>query len=987
MNAYSIVHNFDQPVYTPDFDLVTTALNFKQTKLNHNREKLSNMYEQFAALQVRNGYYQEYIEDRLKKVLDINRNYHNMDLSDDNFAAVVSGNVSQILDEHVKGAIADTRRMDAEDKEWEEKRVKADGKYSSINHEYAIAMSDRNRYLSTREKGNRYQGGAQFIEYSDYSEKWSKTVKDLKDRLGWTYFETSPGVGGFMYQDKKQVVKPEDVRAEMMRVFNANDLRQMQIDGWAQYKDMEPQRFGQIWNSKIDNEVSMYDQAIKNLQAEVNSGKLTESQKQERENLIQQLNGRISETKQNSFENLYDPNNPDPRKLASLQGSFYQQQYMQSIVDSYSGVNHLERKLDAVSAEYMKYKQRENHFQKRLDFDTLKFSSQNTLDWAKTKITAYSKGLEWDKDTQEWVPIGQNITGPTDPRATFTRDNVEAVDGITLVGEYYDKKFQASNTIRSMFNYDTKDGKKAGWLNPSQLTEVIQGITKGDLAETVAQGGLYKTKDGRTLDFSKLTAEKRKDLLTQATIAYSSDPKIEAYEKELGKTVKDGITEFSKLVAPGGDLYNKSNTLEQTLPRFRFKITTDEKGNLITENINGGQKEFEKLLVKKRNQDTGKGSKLTPIETKTLEAYMAFSLSMQSDLSTEQRKAYRHYAKNIVLADVKINENHIPKPYYGSYSSSDKNQPSENLYRKQPNDTYSDTGGRSLDLSYWNRKFLGKDGKEHRAAPYLDNVKNRLSLAEQNLKTAWESEAMDSRYWGNYVTSKDNPALYNDLTKIYGGTVDPKKDVFAFYRETDSAGKITGNIKFGVVTDDIKKGEELNAGEKTDKVIVKQVKTMTPQQVQYLEQTTGTLAPIRSNYAEGYNQFGQKELTLGNQAVSNSIQKSAKLKSAEEDFKLTYSNKQHQDFALQTYERFLKGDFTFSAEYVPELGYTFIMRDPKISTEDDNIVAFYSPDVPLYQMTHDHINQYRVEARKYAEALVIQEYIPRQIDRLRNISK
>lgn len=963
MNAYSIIHNYDQPVYTPDFDLVQTALGMKQQKLNTNRAKIQSVYDQYASLQVRNEFYQDYIGDRLQQVLDINKQYHNLDLSDDNFASAIAGNVSQILDNQVMGAILDTKRMEAEDKEWEDKRLKGDGSYDKKNHEYALAISDRQRYLQTADFDNRYQGGASFIEFTDYSKKWNDVAKDLKERLGWTYFESSPGVGQFMYQDKKRVVKPEDVRAEMMRVFNSKDLQQMEIDGWNTYRTYDNQKFAEEWNGNVEIKVKQVQDTINTYKAYINSGKLTQTEKTQLESQIEELQGNVTEINKNRFENILEGRTPDEQTLSYLKGSLYKEKYMDGIVRTYAGTEHLDRTEDKVRSEYIKHQ----HNLSKFAFDQKKFAIEQDRLWANTKLSGAKEGFTWDPTTGEWILA--NTGGSFDDiMRTAAREN-EEISPLNLVGEHYNTVRSGMVGVRSAFATTGTDGKEKGWLRTEEMRELIEGINSGDITPK----GKYKFKTGganaRVVDFDSLPAGKLDNLIIDAQKAYSSDPKIEAYESVLAQTVKQSVSHFSKMFSEGGDLRGRETTM---LPDFRFIVESNkETQQFMTVEIpqGRGRENFKNLLEKKR---TGT---LTPAQEKTLEAYMGFALSYENSLTEQDRKAYYHHAKNNILGDTKIGEG-LPsmttKPRGGT-----PERRVEGQLRKPFQEDVRATQLLSTDKYWWNRDYQGQEGQSLRANPIGETIKNSLGIAGQNLKAAWEAEAMDDRTVVNFISSQTTPQLFKDLESASGVKVDGKKQNFAFYRKS-------GTLYYGVTTTDPKKGVNLLEGEKVEPIFVDQVRQLAPQQVQYLEQQ-GRLAPESRNFAPGFDAFGQKEVRLGNGAIKDNTAKAVYLQKAEQDLpSFGYTTNKEQEIAKKTLTRYANGDFVFASRYVPGVGYTLVMEDPKLPSENQ-VVSFRTGEKPPQRLTYEDIKEYKRQSDEYREVLVLDyiDYLIQQSNTIR----
>ena len=81
-NTHSLLNNFDEPLYSPNFDLIKTALTYKQGVLNTNREALDKYYQdQVAEIDVLKSQDKDYANQRLSALTDMVNQYANQDMS------------------------------------------------------------------------------------------------------------------------------------------------------------------------------------------------------------------------------------------------------------------------------------------------------------------------------------------------------------------------------------------------------------------------------------------------------------------------------------------------------------------------------------------------------------------------------------------------------------------------------------------------------------------------------------------------------------------------------------------------------------------------------------------------------------------------------------------------------------------------------------------------------------------------------------------
>ena len=169
-SSYSAINDYSNlTLYTPDYNLLQTALQYKQGKLDQNRAKLQQVRDQFGALDVVKDEDQKYLDDRLQKVTEITNKYAGLDLSSDALTNSLVGNMNQVIDDGVKTAVVSTKRLRNEQKEWEEKRKNKPEQYSDLN--YAFAMQKANRWMNDGTTGTSYSGGGGFVEYRDVNKK------------------------------------------------------------------------------------------------------------------------------------------------------------------------------------------------------------------------------------------------------------------------------------------------------------------------------------------------------------------------------------------------------------------------------------------------------------------------------------------------------------------------------------------------------------------------------------------------------------------------------------------------------------------------------------------------------------------------------------------------------------------------------------------------------------------------------------------------
>lgn len=342
-NAFSILHNYDTPVYSPDFNFINAALSFKQNNLNANRAKLQNLYDQFSALKVARDVDQNYIEDRLQQVRDVTNKYASMDLSDPNFASSLMGNMSQVLDDNVKTAILSTKKMQAEDAEWADKRKNKPDLYSQTNHQYALnVLSDRQRYLTSKEVGDTYKGGADFFEFRDTTKKFMDNLPNMEKYLGAKFFQTGPQEGYFRTIDTYEYIDENRLRQATSALFDEKDNMQMQVNAWAKYGNLPDDQLRSTFTNYMAPRLDDAKGRLSSLETMYSRSTNAEEKTK--------LQGEIDAAKQ-TVSNLESTTYDEIVKAGgqrSVYTSIYKDEYLNGLVSPYAAPRLIDRKVDEV---------------------------------------------------------------------------------------------------------------------------------------------------------------------------------------------------------------------------------------------------------------------------------------------------------------------------------------------------------------------------------------------------------------------------------------------------------------------------------------------------------------------------------------------------------------------------------------------------------------------------------------------------------------
>ena len=248
-SSYSMLNDYSNlTLYTPDYNLLQTALQYKQGKLDQNRAKLQQVRDQFGALDVVKDQDQNYLDNRLQKVTEITNKYAGLDLSSDALTNSLVGNMNQVIDDTVKTAVVSTKRLRNEQKEWEDKRKNKPDQYSDLN--YAFAMQKANRWINDGATGTSYSGGGGFVEYRDVNKKIQdalpKAIELIKSKRVQEV-NTGQAIGGIA---TIETVDRGLLSEAIDSLLDEKDKLQLRINAWGQYDAIPDDQLKSMFDEK-----------------------------------------------------------------------------------------------------------------------------------------------------------------------------------------------------------------------------------------------------------------------------------------------------------------------------------------------------------------------------------------------------------------------------------------------------------------------------------------------------------------------------------------------------------------------------------------------------------------------------------------------------------------------------------------------------------------------------------------------------------------
>lgn len=625
MNQHSIIHNFDERVlHRPNFELIEKALQYKQEKLDTNRAKLQNVYDQYSALQVHNDVDQQYIENRLERVKDITNKYANMDLSDDNFASSLMGTVSQVLDDKVKNAVLSTRVIQAEDAEWKKMKTDKPELYSDGNRAYALEHSDRGNYENAQVAGTMYKGGAGFIEYRDLSKKVMDNLPKLRDTFKMEYQQTGPNEGYFRYMDTYKTVDKDALSGAVELLFDEKDKQQIGINAWATYDKQPDELIKKDWENFQEPEKELASNNISALRTALADPKNADMADEYRE----QLNS--WEKKKSDLDNYTYEKVVATSGREGVYSALYSEKYKKGIVDTYSGATTIERKIDETHKANVEFQQKLIEAQRADD----RWSMDYGLRLAKDK-------REEEKARGISAANGTGGAGGAD----FTKVDSKAIgygEQKSDVDKFQEEESKSINDAKTVLR------KEFGFsLTNKEFQDVTNQLNPGKVdanekVEVMIRG------EKQIIDMSK----HYDTFLNLHNNVRNESPEKTNYYKNIKSGVWATAYDIGVLASSG------NGNVTRHLPNYSVKIIENKKGEFEMVKTTQEGAHYYNWLAKKQglhNKNSDKYPPLSKAEQKTMELYTGMTLVLDDEFEDTNKKGVYRYVADKALKGVKTN--------------------------------------------------------------------------------------------------------------------------------------------------------------------------------------------------------------------------------------------------------------------------------------------------------------------------------------------
>lgn len=591
-NAYSILHNYHQDLYSPDYNLIGSVLQYKQGKLDANRQKLQGLYDKLSIIDVAKAEDKEYIEGRLNAAQDIVNKYSAMDLSNDGFANNLIGQLTQTIDDNVRNAVIGTRLYRSEQADWKKLKEDSPEKYSDLNYNYA--MQGAQAWLTDGKAGTKYGGGGGTIEFIDLSKKIMENLPDLQKALNAEWVSYGQNEGYFRSLITHQTVSRDKMEEAFTWLFNEKDKRQMGINAWGSYDKMSDEQLRESYDGYFQPRLDKANTQIKNIDVAIASAK-TEDEKQQ---LL--ANKKLWEKERQALQNNSFDNISANYGREAAYNTLYNRQFKDSILDTYSYDYISDIKVDEVRKANLEY-------QLKLDEAAEKNRHNKAMEGLKKK----ELGI-----TDEPFTRGSRVDVPSNTE--------EGLEG--FLGNEYAREDAALDNFTSLVSDKFEEiglEFEEGDLNSFDVKTQLDNLAN--------KSYITINKDGKEI---KIPVKENFNILEdyRNRVLRTSPVKKEAF-----KSMDSMVTKLS------GEMYrgNKhGSSMDLTnLPNYNFEVKEDPKGGFMLVETDKGTNRYQEIL--------SKGKAEGEAENLTRKLYVSLHLLQDPYISDEERRLTTDYVNNL----------------------------------------------------------------------------------------------------------------------------------------------------------------------------------------------------------------------------------------------------------------------------------------------------------------------------------------------------
>lgn len=617
-NAFSDLHNYRQELIGPNYQLIATALQSKQGRLDANRAKLQAIADTIPSLDIAKGVDKEYTEKRFETAMDIVNKYSSGDLSDSSMSRELNSKLQEVVDDDVETAIVSTALYRSEQAAWQ--KLQKDNRELYAEHNHRFANQNANMWLSDETVGKSYRGGGGVIEYRDLGRKVLDNLPEIQKNIlegtgrdvRWVYPKSDEGEGYFVYSETSERVERGVLQNAMGLLFDDKDRQQMGINAWEQYSRMSPEdleaTYTEYYQPRIDSAEEVLDNYKSAREQETSNNK-----KAEYDQVIKRLERNLEDLKGGSYKNVTAVGGE-----SAAYNKLYQDKFNSNILDMYAiAPRVIERKVDEVSKANREYELRVLESQRKAAQD------------AETK--RHNLAQESGKNG--------NGSGNGSPSLRKGGDvNVgkpsEVTPGKYIIDHY--AKVDASRT--TMEELMVENGLTSEDLTSKDFVNQVKNLANKEYI--TIKGKKIPIGEGHEGNLRKILNYKDKYMTTSpemVEVFKNMDSMLESIGKQIKvSTNSSGVIQFRSTF---GEKFADMKYSE--LPNFNFRFVKGKGGKLKYEFIPRSDDTHNYGYLLKHGAKT-EGGKLT------LKLYESLHLLNDPSLTESQRRITQDYVNNIL---------------------------------------------------------------------------------------------------------------------------------------------------------------------------------------------------------------------------------------------------------------------------------------------------------------------------------------------------
>lgn len=602
MNPYGILHNYDNvPLYTPNFNLVNSVLQYKQGNLNENRSKLEDLVSNYANLDILRDVDKEYANSRLKAVLQMSNKYAAMDLSDPGLSSQLTRNVSQFFDDNVQNAVYSTKVFRAEQAEWEKARKDSPEKYSETNHQYALQFAQP--WLQSKQVGETYRGGAGFREYTDYQKKIQDNIPKIAELLKAEYIRDENGNGMFRAIGTYEEIDRGRLEQALQGVLNQKDLEQMKIDAWGQYNNAPEEKLREAFNGYMQPRIEAAEKEIGTVRALMQTEKDPE-RRQQYQDYITSATDRLGSMRNQNYDKV--------GKEAAYT-TMFREQFFDTYLDAYSyAPRKIKEEVNQLDVETfnanIKLRQ-EQRADERFIFDKNAYAERMELEYAKLQAKGTTNNKAGNIAGTGLTPVEQALY---DSQLVLTESILGSGDVPNAKSNIDFGVEMERKATRQMLNAFSGYGLTEADLSDPAFVAAIKGTSGTDKTSFTYKGKsivVNMTNEGVANAIHNF----------QNNVINDNPVRKKAYA-EADKLINTTISNLAQAYGSG------DNEFDAKLPSYTFKLVDDGKGGFKVQKLDPkftSQYNYMQTLAYKK----GKGQTLTNAEEASLKLMTGMWLS------------------------------------------------------------------------------------------------------------------------------------------------------------------------------------------------------------------------------------------------------------------------------------------------------------------------------------------------------------------------